>query len=134
MFVITPINDKNIQEKYAAACDVTYRPEYFAYAMYDKETGDIMGMSQFEIMENGGYISDLRPRIGLDDTEAMFILGRATMNFIDLCGKHTCRIRHDGTDARLASAIGFKLQDNGELWADMTDMFSGHCNGEQVKL
>jgi hypothetical protein len=128
MFKITPINDKEQQKKYAEACEIGYVPDHFAYAMVDCDTGELMAMSQFEIDELGGYVSGIKPRVGLSDFEAMFILGRATMNFIDLCGKHVCRAALDAGDERLLRAIGFKERD-GELYVDMTGFFDGHCDG-----
>lgn len=129
MFKITPINDKKLQEEYALACGCTYQPDFFAYSMIDNESGSLMGFSQFEINENGGFIADLRSKIGYTDDEAMFILGRATMNFIDLCGKHTCYARKSAGDGKLLHAIGFKENKDDLLFCDMTGMFDGKCSG-----
>ena len=129
MFKITPINDKSIQKEYAIACGAEYIENFFAYSMIDCESGELMGFSQFEINENGGFISDLRIKIGLTDDEAMFILGRATMNFIDLCGKHVCYAKKDAGDGNLLRAIGFKTEENNLLFCDMSGMFDGKCDG-----
>lgn len=134
MFKISPINDKQIQSEYAKACGVEYAPELFAYSMIDQETGELMGFSQFEIEERGGYIKSLAPRLGYSDFEAMFILGRATMNFIDLCGKHVCYAARNAGDERLLRCIGFKEFSESELVADMNGMFDGKCDGHTVKL
>lgn len=134
MFRITPINDIKLQAEYALACDTTIRSGFFAYAMIDVESGKLMGFSQFEIDSDGGYITDIRPRIDLDDFEAMFILGRATMNFIDMCGAHICRAKSDAADERLLKSIGFKRPDLGDWTVDMSGMFDGHCGGHTVDL
>ena len=134
MFKISPINDKETQKKHAEACGKVYVEGHFAYSMIDVESGELMAFSQFEIDERGGYISALAPKIGLSDFEAMFILGRSTMNFIDLCGAHTCRAASDAAEERLLRAIGFKSTDSGEYFTDMTGMFDGHCDGSAVKL
>ena len=135
MFKITPIQDKALQEEICTLCGAEYRPEAFAYQMFDIDSGRIMGMSQFEIGDGVGYIADLVPRIGYDDFEAMFILGRQTMNFIDLCGAHSVKAAGDTTDETLLRAIGFKKQENGEYFCDMDGMFDGkHCSGEAVDL
>ena len=84
MFKISPINDKKYQAECAEQCGTTFKPDYFAYSMTDIDTGILMGFSQFEITQNGGYIADLKERVGYSDFEAMFILGRAVLNFIDL--------------------------------------------------
>lgn len=130
MFKISPIQDEKLQKEYLEACGSTLREGYFAYAMKDEETGELMGVSQFEINGEEGYIADLREAPGRGDFEAMFILGRATMNFIDLCGAHKCRAAKDASDESLIKSIGFKLTGD-EYFSDMTDMFSGHCSGEK---
>lgn len=132
MFKITPVQSKEEQIKLCRLCDANYREGAFAYVMFDIDTGDIMGMSQFEIGESG-YIFDLCEPEGHDDFEAMFILGRQTMNFIDTCGAHTCCAAKDAGNERLLRAIGFKEQDD-KLYCDMTGMFDGHCSGHKVEL
>ncbi|MBQ4071621.1 MAG: hypothetical protein IJD51_04335 [Clostridia bacterium] len=134
MFKITPINDTELQKKYSTECGTDYREGFFAYAMTDADSGQLMGMAQFEIDGEYGYISDLRPKVGYSDFEAMFILGRATMNFIDLCGSHKCRAAIDAADERLLKSIGFKLNESRVYECDMTGMFDGHCDGHPVKL
>ena len=132
MFKISPINDINIQAEYAALCSTSVKNGYFAYAMIDVETNELMGFSQFEIDGACGYISDISPRDGLSDFEAMFILGRATMNFIDMCGAHECKADKCAADERLLKSIGFKVTDSGDWYANMTGMFDGHCGGHTV--
>ncbi len=129
MFKITPIQEKTRQKEICLLCGAEFRPDAFAYQMYDMDSGEIMGMSQFEISDCG-YIYDLREAPCRDDFEAMFILGRQTMNFIDTCGAHTCYIDRDAGNEHLISAIGFKDAD-GKLFADMNGMFDGKCSGHK---
>lgn len=133
MFKISPIQDKETQKKYAEACGTVFFPEAFAYSMINEDNGELMGISQFDITGDCGYIFSLCPKINYSDFEAMFILGRATMNFIDLCGKHTCVAKIDAGEERLLKSIGFKLRGD-EYFADMNGMFDGHCEGHAVKL
>jgi rubredoxin len=129
MFKITPIQDKTRQNEICQLCGATFRPDAFAYQMYDMDSGEIMGMSQFEITECG-YIYDIKEAPDRDDFEAMFILGRQTMNFIDTCGAHTCYIDKNAGDERLIRSIGFK-DVNGNLFVDMDGMFDGNCSGHK---
>ena len=128
MFKITPIQTKQRQKQICELFSVPYRPEAFAYILFDHDTGDVMGMSQFEILGDEGYIYELLSAPDCNDNEAMFILGRQTMNFIDLCGAHKCRAARGAGDERLLSSIGFKLLDE-EYFSDMTGMFDGKCSG-----
>ena len=132
MFKITPIQEKTRQNEICSICGAEFRPEAFAYQMYDIESGELMGMSQFEIGESG-YIYDIKEVQGRDDFEAMFILARQTMNFIDLCGAHTCKADKNSAPERLLTAVGFKIVD-GEYFCNMTGMFDGHCDGHKVEL
>ena len=125
MFKITPIQEKTRQKEICELCGAEFRPDAFAYQMYDIESGELMGMSQFEIGACG-YIYDIKEAPARDDFEAMFILARQTMNFIDLCGAHRCKAAKDSAPERLLLAIGFKEKDD-EYFCDMRGMFDGHC-------
>lgn len=132
MFKITPIQEKIRQKEICELCGAEFHPDAFAYQMYDIDSGEIMGMSQFEIGDVG-YIYDIKEAPGRDDFEAMFILSRQTMNFIDLCDNHTCYADESSATPRLLTAIGFKKQ-NDRYFCDMTGMFDGHCDGHKVEL
>ena len=125
MFKITPIQEKTRQKEICEICGAEYHPDAFAYQMYDIESGEIMGMSQFEIGEYG-YIYDIKEAPARDDFEAMFILARQTMNFIDLCGAHSCHAASNAANERLLLAIGFKKTEE-DYFCDMSGMFDGHC-------
>ena len=132
MFKITPIQNQKEQIEVAEQCGTTLKEGAFAYAMRDAESGDLMGFSQFEIGSKGGILLDLRPAGEIDDYEAMFILGRATMNFIDLCGSHTLYASADASDITLLRAIGLKPTEDGAFYCDMTGFFDGsHCSGHK---
>lgn len=133
MFKITPTQDKTRQKEICELCGAEFHPDAFAYQMVDAEDGHLMGMAQFDIGKDG-YIYNIMEAFGLSDFEAMFILGRQTMNFIDSCGAHTCYAADDAGDEKLLHAIGFRKNENGEYFKDMTGMFDGHCDGHEVKL
>ncbi len=133
MFKISAIQDPSEQKKIAQTCGASAKDGFFAYVMRDCDTGELMGFSQFEIGDTG-YVSDLKAAPNSDDFEAMFILGRTTMNFIDMCGAHICHMAKDAADEKLIRAIGFKL-DGDAYTVDMTGMFDGsHCSGHEVKI
>ena len=132
MFKITPIQDEITKTRLFEKYGIEEKDGYFSYLMYDMDSGEPMGISQFDVRGETGYISDLCDVSG-KDFEAMFILGRQTMNFIDLCGAHICEAAREAGDARLLHAIGFR-EAGGRLSVDMTGMFDGHCDGHEVKL
>ncbi len=134
MFKITPLADLAAKDGICRLFKVEPKDGYFIYLMQDYDTGAPMGISQFEITAEGGYISDLTEIEGLSDFEAMFILGRQTMNFIDKCGAHTCFANPEGADLSLLRAVGFREREDGRLFVNMEGMFDGKCDGHPVKL
>lgn len=122
MLEIKPIQDKSAQKALCELCGVPYIAAALAYSAYD--SGVPVGISQFRIMGDAGYMYHLCNVTGVDDFEALIIMGRATMNFIDLCDVH--KAYFEGEDDRLAKAIGFRLMD-GKYFADLTNMFTSHC-------
>ncbi len=127
MFRIAPIMDKQEQMACANECSVPFRSEYFGIAMRDTETDELMGFCQFDLTSDTGIITELcpTPKYALD-YEAMFILGRAVMNFIDNCGNHLCDATIDSAEEKLLHAIGFRK--NEDRWhCDMTGFFDGNC-------
>ncbi len=129
MLIIKPIQDKSEQEALCASCGVAYNPDALAYKA---EVDEIpVGICQFRIRADAGYITDLAGVKGTDDWEALFIMGRQTMNFIDLHGVHR-GIFAGKADEGLIKALGFERE--GEIWAlDLEDFFAHPCAAERAK-
>lgn len=128
MLEIKPIQSKEEQEAACARCKIAYDAEYMAYSA--KDDGSFIGVAQFTMIEGAGYIKNITLTEGLDDFEALFLLGRAMLNFIDLCGIHRAYCAEDAAEGRILTAIGFRRDAEGRLFADMTHMFGG-CGGEK---
>lgn len=129
MFKITPVQSINDAKIYANACSASVKEGCFIYAMTDCESGEIMGFSQFEILDGYGYIYDIKEAVGKNDFEAMFILGRQTMNFIDQCGITICRADINAAEESLLKSIGFKKSES-FFECSTEGMFDGsHCAG-----
>ena len=129
MLVIKPIEDKNEQKDITEKCGILFRSELFAYKALND--GELLACAQFDIDENGASIDAIRQVIGSSyDFEAMFILCRAVLNFLDLCGVTTAYFPapSDDDEIRLLKAIGFRETD-GILTATLTGMFDGKCDG-----
>lgn len=134
MFRIAPAQTEEEKAAIAALLGIPVRDGAFVYAMRDAGDGHLLGAAQFDIAEGYGTIFDLRPAPGIDDFEAMFILGRATMDFIDRAGAHLCRAPLDAGEERLLRAVGFHPSEEGDLLCDMNGMFDGHCGGHALDL
>ncbi|MBE6558589.1 MAG: hypothetical protein E7661_06225 [Ruminococcaceae bacterium] len=131
MLEVLPIQSKSEQETLCVLCGMTYKADDMAYkALID---GELMGICQFTMNQTGGYIHDLglvkdATILPKDRAEALFVMGRATLNFIDLCGVHSAFFEdHAFADEAMVKAIGFKKQENGNWWMDLTDFFLHPC-------
>ena len=122
MLEIKPIQDKTAQKALCELCGTSYNPSALAYSAYDG--GAPVGICQFRIIEDAGHLYDLCNTVGVDDLEALIIMGRATLNFIDLCGVH--KAFFDGERDGAAKAVGFSKKD-GKWYADLTGMFESPC-------
>ena len=127
MLEIKPIQDKNAQKALCELCGAVYKPNALAYSAYDN--GAPVGICQFRIIEDHGHMYDLCNTVGTDDLEALIIMGRAALNFIDLCGIHTAYF--DGIEIRGACAIGFREKE-GRLFADLAGMFESPCKNHKT--
>ena len=87
--------------------------------------------SQFRVTADGGIIYDLAPALDLNDFESMFIMGRGTLNFIDLCGVHRARFVGEIKDVALLHAVGFKENDEGILEINLEGFFEDHCHNHK---
>ena len=125
MFKICAVQSPGEQIAICNAVGTEYRPGCFCYRMFDLESGELMGMSQFDVMSDG-KIFDLREAGDGNDFEAMFILGRQTMNVIESWGITDCYAEKDSADQKLLHAIGFREKD-GKLYCCLTGMFDGNC-------
>ena len=126
MLIIRPVEDKKQQEEFCQLCGIPYLAKDFAYAAY--VDGEFAALSQFHVTDECGYLDHLTPAPNKHDVEAMFILGRQTLNWIDLLGLHTCRTTVNAGNEKLLHVLGF-IQKENYLVADMTHMFDGHCSG-----
>ena len=129
MLKVLPIQSKITQEEICLRCGVKYDPDLLAYsATVDDE---LAGVCQFKLTDKGGMVYDLAPVKDSFDFEAMFVLGRGTLNFIDLCGVHyaiyRCEVKDEQTE-RLVKAVGFKLTDRGTYEVNLEGFFTDHCH------
>ncbi len=132
MLKCLPIQSKSEQEKICAACNVKYNPDLLAYSATVNDC--LVGVSQFKLTDKGGLVYDIAPVANSFDFEALFVLGRGTLNFIDLCGVHSaCYLGdvHDEQTERLIKAVGFKKEDDGVYRINLEGFFTDHCHDKK---
>ena len=135
MLEVLPIQSKTEQETICKYCGVPYDVDLMAYKAISD--GVIVGVCQFTMNETGGHIKNLSAITGDDITsqaraEALFVMGRATLNFIDLCVVHIAYFEDASfPDNAMISAIGFK-KNTEDVWCmDLTDFFKHPCQHDK---
>ncbi|MBQ8577928.1 MAG: hypothetical protein IJ449_08240 [Clostridia bacterium] len=135
MLIIKPVQSKELQAQLCALCGVTYRAEAVCYQAYLGEGPDdedtFVGISQFTLGEDiggrtCGCLYDLVNAPGVDDEEALFIMGRQTLNFMDLTGSHEAVFRpQTETSEHLIKWLGFRDAE-GVWYMDLHGVFDKH--------
>ena len=123
MFEIKSVQTKEEQEKICGLCGINYDAECMAYAAF--ENNNLLGVSQFRILGEYAVIYDLANTAGVDDTAVLVIIGKATLNFIDLCGIKDAIIKQ--LNKNLPDLLGFK-QDKHDVWrVNLEGYFDSPC-------
>ncbi len=125
MLEVLPIQSKEEQEALCARCNIPYQKELLAYrALVD---GELKGVCQFTMNQEGGRILHFASIPGGYEFEPMFVMGRAALNFIDLCGVHRAFFDAECDNETLIKAIGFSKNAEGRYEMDLTDFFKEPC-------
>lgn len=128
MLEIKPIESKEEQENILSLCHIAYKESYFAYKAY--EGASLLAAAQFDIRGSEAELDAIRQAEGTaEDFEGMFILGRAVLNFLDLCGVVTVvSYTSDEEERRLLKCVGFH-EDQDALRITLTGLFDAKCSG-----
>lgn len=125
MLEVLPIQEKQEQELLCARCEIPFDTELLAYkALVD---GELKGVCQFTMDQNGGRILHFAHLPNAYEFEPMFVMGRAALNFIDLCGVHTAFFDAEYDNDILIKAIGFRKNAENRYEMDLTDFFKEPC-------
>ena len=128
MLKVLPVQSKDEQKNLCALCNVGFKEELLAYAATVDD--EFCGICQFKLTDKGGIIYDIAHATEKFDRQAIFVLGRAALNFIDLCGVHNAFFigsLSEKIDETLIKQIGFKKSDDGKYEVDLTNFFDHPC-------
>ena len=134
MLKVLPVQTKEEQAALCQKCNVDFQPDLLAYAA--TVDGDLVGICQFKLSAEGGVLYDLAKVVGHvepvagSDFEAMFVMGRGTLNFIDLCGVHSATFVGEA-DESLLRAIGFQKTEDGVWSIHLEGFFTDHCGNHK---
>ena len=131
MLIVRPVRDKKLQEELCKIANAKYDAAALAYlAANSDDLGDtytsFIGLVQFDIDTEGAILTTVDMMPGVDDMEAMIIMGRSLMCFLyrDL---HIKALRAaEGVDAKYSSAFGLRNTD-GTYRIDLEDFYKSPC-------
>ncbi|MDY3784631.1 MAG: hypothetical protein SOZ78_02325 [Eubacteriales bacterium] len=127
MLKALPIQLKEEQELICLRCGTEYDPDLLAYKITIDE--ELMGICQFKFTPDGASLRCLAHPTDRNDPQALFVLGRATLNYIDIYGVH--RAFYDGKDAheigQLLETIGFRKNSTGRYEINLEHFFEHPC-------
>ena len=128
MLKVLPVQSKEEQKNLCALCNIEYKADMLAYAATVDD--EFCGLSQFKLSDKGGVVCDIAHATNKFDRQAIFVLGRATLNFIDLCGVHFATFvgkTSENIDEPLIRQIGFKKNNGGVYEVDLNGFFDHPC-------
>jgi hypothetical protein len=123
MLEIKPIQTKEEQKEICGLCGVDFDADCLAYAA--RENNILLGISQFRILGEYAVIYNLANARGADDLDALIIMGKGTLNFIDLCGVKNVIIKEESRN--LPNLLGFKKDKNGVWRVNLEGYFDSPC-------
>ena len=126
MLKVLPVQSKIQQEEICEKCGVEYNADLLAYAAYVDDR--LCGVCQFKLTDKGGLIYDLAPTTDFYSREALFVMGRGALNFIDLSGVHNAFFLGKSEDEELIRLVGFKKDVDGMYSINLEGFFTDHCH------
>jgi len=136
MLEIKPIQTKTEQENICKLCKIEFNPDCLAYCAREyKKNGEngeakLLGAAQFRIINNYGVIYDLAGINENYDLEALVIMGRTVLSFIDSCKIQEVIIKT--TNNNLPEILGFKKDENGVYKLNLDGYFDTPCSKNKI--
>ncbi len=125
MLKIVPIGDKKEQERMCEICGCEFLIDSLAYSCHD---GDVFaGVLQFHLKGGAAYIDNITFAPGYSDNTALFIMGRAALNYSDLVGFSDAYYLNPD-DEKIAIMIGFRKNQEGVFYFDLRGFFESPCS------
>ncbi len=124
MLVIRPVHTSYEREEYTKMFGITPQDGFHVIAALNDM--EFVGASYVSFDGKDGYIHNMSLVDGYDDLTDKILLGKATLNFLDMSGAKDIVFVTD--DEKFAKMLGFKLSD-GKYFLNLTGYFDGNCQG-----
>ena len=126
MIKVIPIQDKEEQARLCTRVGIPFSPDLLAYYALD-EKEEFAGICQFKTAADGGHIYHLAAPAGTENLDPLFVMGRATLNFLDLCGFKTAFFDGETPEDALLRRIGFTPDEKGIYSVNLDGFFTHPC-------
>ncbi len=124
MLEIRPVHTSYEREEYTKVFGII--PENDCFVIAAINSGKFVGTAYGKVQEKNAEIFLMSLIDGYNDDVDRFLLGKATLNYIDLHGG--ANVVYTGTDTRLAKALGFKVTEE-SMTLNLEGYFGEkHCN------
>lgn len=134
MLIIKPARDAAARLEYAKACGVSYIDGAFAFFAADADVSTfavrrVIGFCQFTFDQSSAIIHTFKSASGVEDDEAMQLLGRTVTSFIYRCGVPLARTgKSSKADERILKMLGFSFDDMGEYSLNVKRFYETPCS------
>lgn len=123
MLKVLPVRDKELQKDYCLRCGMVYDPDQMCYAAHEEET--FLGISLFRIVGKACVIDKVTLTENTVDPLALHLLGKAPLNFADLCGIQEAIFRD--SNKALARELEF-IEKDGVFTVNLEGYFTSPCS------
>ena len=123
MLKVIPLQEKTKQKEYCDELLIKYDPDEMCYAAFDGE--DFRGIALFKIKGDRCVITRIKLPSGVDDHLAEYLLGKAPLNFADLCGIKKAAYLDENKS--LARELEF-VEADGEYILNLEGYFESPCH------
>ncbi len=126
MLVIRPVHTSYEREEYTKIFGIVPQDGFHVIAALNDMK--FVGAAYVSFDGKNGYIHNMSLVDGYNDLTDKILLGKATLNFLDLSGAKDIIFAAD--DEKYATMLGFKMTD-GKYFLNLEGYFDGNCSGNE---
>ncbi len=125
MLKVSPIQIKEEQQQICEICKIDFEPDALAYrANIDDK---LIGICQFSLKGGNGHLINLTPIPGIEDDEAMCIMGSAALSFMERCGIIDTYAEKNAASDKILQWLGFRTDEQGRYYLNLEEYFKSPC-------
>lgn len=133
MLIVRPIQNKELQKNLCEKAGIGFEAEAMAYLAAESDDlgvtlREFLGVLQFDLDAKGARLYPTAQMPGVQDEEAMIIMGRAAMSFMHRSGANSLRADASVCDEKLLSAFGLLPDGKGGYEVDLELFFKSPCS------